>query len=129
MALRREVIYDYTFEEQAKLLEPDVERLDSVISSAEWKMSCHAEECEQVPEQFFESYSLIHFPALLPCASSFLLRTKTTVLRIGSNISKMTGIESSKMIYRSRGFRNEANVIRVQRLLNGSKESSPGIED
>ena len=40
MALRREIIYDQTFEEQKKLLGQDVERLDSVIrSGVESRMS------------------------------------------------------------------------------------------
>jgi hypothetical protein len=49
MDLPREVIYDYTFDEQAKLLGPSVERLDAVIRSAVWKVACHAEECPQIP--------------------------------------------------------------------------------
>jgi hypothetical protein len=48
MARHRQVKYDYTFEEQAKLLEPNVARLDEIIRSVEWKMATHAERCPKM---------------------------------------------------------------------------------
>jgi hypothetical protein len=41
--LPRKVVYDFTFEEQAKLLEPDAVRLDDAIRGAEWAISNHPE--------------------------------------------------------------------------------------
>ena len=41
--LPRKVVYDYTFEEQAKLLEPDAARLDEAIRGVEWAISHHPE--------------------------------------------------------------------------------------
>lgn len=48
MARYRQVRYDYTFEEQAKLLDPNVERLDDIIRSVEWKIANHAEKCPKM---------------------------------------------------------------------------------
>jgi hypothetical protein len=48
MARHREVTYDYTFEEQAKLLEPNARRLDEIIRSVEWKIANHAEKCPKM---------------------------------------------------------------------------------
>lgn len=47
--MAREIVHDYTFEEQAKLLVEDVRRLDDVIRGAEWRISRHAEKCETIP--------------------------------------------------------------------------------
>lgn len=43
--VRRQVIQDHTFTEQAKLLEPDAQRLDEMIDGAVWMISNHAESC------------------------------------------------------------------------------------
>ncbi len=66
MALRRQVIYDYTFEEQAKLLGQDVKRLDSVIRSAEWKVACHPEQCPNVPGTILRVVFTDPFPDIPP---------------------------------------------------------------
>jgi hypothetical protein len=48
MARYRQVRYDHTFEEQAKLLESNVEKLDAIIRSVEWKIASHAEKCPKM---------------------------------------------------------------------------------
>src|SRR5438105_4479018 len=49
MALPRHVIYDFTFEEQARLLEKNTERLDDIIRAAEWRIAAHPETCPVIP--------------------------------------------------------------------------------
>jgi hypothetical protein len=48
MARYRQVRYDYTFEEQAKLLGPNVKRLDEIIRSVEWQIAGYAEKCPKM---------------------------------------------------------------------------------
>jgi hypothetical protein len=44
-AKHREVIWDYTFEEQVKLLQPDTKHLDEIIDGVTWLISTHPERC------------------------------------------------------------------------------------
>jgi hypothetical protein len=48
MARRRQIRYDYTFDEQKALLGLDVKRPDEIIRSAEWRMAFHAESCPKM---------------------------------------------------------------------------------
>jgi hypothetical protein len=66
MAIRREVIYDYTFDEQKKFLGQDVERLDSVIRSAEWRVACHPEKCPKIPGTILRVVFTDPFPGIPP---------------------------------------------------------------
>jgi hypothetical protein len=48
MARRRQIRYDYTFDEQRELLGPDIERLDEAVRGVEWQMAYHAESCPKI---------------------------------------------------------------------------------
>lgn len=66
MARYRQVRYDYTFEEQAKLLEPNVKRLDEVIRSVEWKIANHAEKCPKMAGTILRIAFTDPFPGVPP---------------------------------------------------------------
>lgn len=44
----RIVARDYTFDEQAQLLEKDTKRLDEIIRGVEWLIATHPERCAKV---------------------------------------------------------------------------------
>jgi hypothetical protein len=66
MARHRQVRYDYTFDEQAKLLEPNVGRLDEIIRSVEWKIANHAEKCPKIAETILRVAFTDPFPSAPP---------------------------------------------------------------
>jgi hypothetical protein len=78
MARRRTVIYDYTFEEQARLLQPDTQRLDAAIIGAEWLMSSHPEKCEQVPGTILRVVFTDRFPDMRPMRIFFSIKDANT---------------------------------------------------
>jgi len=80
MAKRRDIIYDYTFEEQAKLLEPNVERLDEIIRSVEWKVACYPEKCPKVAGTILRAAFTDPFPGAPPMRVFFSIRDEDSCL-------------------------------------------------
>jgi len=80
MARHRQVRYDYTFEEQAKLLEPNVQRLDEIIRSVEWKMANYAEKCPKMAGTILRIAFTDPFPNAPPMRVLFSIEDENNVV-------------------------------------------------
>lgn len=80
MARHRQIRYDYTFDEQAKLLEPNVKRLDEIIRSVEWKMANYAEKCPKMAGTILRVAFTDPFPDAPPMRVLFSIEDENNIV-------------------------------------------------